>query len=376
MQRTSRSLRKSIVLVGRTNVGKSSLINALCKEEVAIVSDVAGTTTDVVGKAYELLGFGPVMFYDTAGLDDESSLGEKRRIASWKIIKAADLVLVVTDKKELNEWEENFIKTLTAPYIVVHTKSDLDSASRGVSSKSGEGIEDLREQIIQKLNVTEDGKVLNGLIKAKDKVLLVCPIDKSAPKGRLILPQVQILRELLDIGTVVSIVQLEELEDALSQEYDLVITDSKVVKEVVSILPKEQPLTTFSILLCRQKGDFKKFLEGAKKIDSLKDNDKVLIAEACSHTTAEDDIARQLLPKLISAYTQKNLEFDVVSGKNFPEDLQKYALVLHCGSCMLTPKETLVRIEECEKKGVDITNYGLAISKCQKVFNRVIEIFE
>ena len=375
MIETPKSLRKSIVLVGRTNVGKSSLINALCGEDVAIVSEVAGTTTDAVGKAYEFLGLGPVMFYDTAGLDDKSSLGEKRKAAAEKIIKTADLILVVTDKNELDDWEQKFTETLTTPYIAVHTKSDLRGS--GVSSKSGEGLEELRAQIIQKLTNKDENSILTNpdgtkLVSPKSKILLICPIDKSAPKGRLILPQVQVLRELLDIGAVATVVQLEELPDALSsQKYDLIITDSKVVKEVVSAIPKEQPLTTFSVLFGRQKGDFQEFLEGAKKIDDLKDGDKVLIAEACSHTTAEDDIARQMLPKLLNTYTKKNLEFDIVSGRNFPDDLEKYALVLHCGSCMLTPKETLTRIAECKAKNVAITNYGLTISKCQGVLDRV-----
>lgn len=374
MENAPKSLRKSIALVGKVNAGKSSLLNAICGQELAIVSDIPGTTNDVVAKPFELLGLGPVTFYDTAGFEDESELANKRIEATKKIIETADLVMVIVGEDKLSLWEEKFIRNLKQQYIIVYNKADIHRHHEGVSCKTGEGIDKLKEKIINKLANEKDLKVLDGLVKAKEKVLLITPIDKSAPKGRLILPQIQIMREILDTNALPTLAQLEEVKDALSAtNYHLVITDSRVVKEVVEILPKEQKLTTFSILFGKMKGDFYEFLRGAKTIDNLKDGDRILIAEACSHTTAEDDIARVLIPKLITSYTGKILTFEIASGRNLPKDLNTYRLVLHCGSCMLTPKETNVRIKTCKDLGIAITNYGLAISKCQGVLDRVTE---
>ncbi|MDR1693612.1 MAG: [FeFe] hydrogenase H-cluster maturation GTPase HydF [Lactobacillaceae bacterium] len=374
MENTPKSLRKSIALAGKVNAGKSSLLNAIIGQDLAIVSDAPGTTNDAVGKAFELAGLGPVTFYDTAGFEDETSLAPMRIEAAKKTIENADLVLVVVADNKLGLWEEDFIKTIKSPFIIVYSKADIYHHPEGVSTITGQGIEELKNKIVEKLADEKEAKILDGLVNSKDKVLLIAPIDKSAPKGRLILPQVQILRELLDINALPTIVQPEEVKDAVKDTtFSLAITDSRVVKEVAEMLPKKQKLTTFSILFGRLKGDFAEYAKGAAKIDNLKDGDKILIAEACSHTTEEDDIARTILPKLLRAYAKKDLVFNICSGKDFPKDLESYALILHCGSCMLTVKETMVRIEKCKSLNVPITNYGLTISKCQGVFDRVIE---
>ncbi|MFC1659550.1 [FeFe] hydrogenase H-cluster maturation GTPase HydF [Pseudomonadota bacterium] len=365
-------MRYAITLIGRTNAGKSSLINAICEQNVSIVSKIPGTTTDTIGKAYELIGFGPVVFYDTAGLDDKSELGQKRQRATLKTLKNSDFTIVVIGDGQLTDLETNLINQLTIPHLIVYTKSDIIPNKDGVSAKTREGIAKLRTKLVSTIPIIKERTILDGLVKKTDKVLLVCPIDQSAPKGRLILPQVQVTREILDMQAIAITVQPKEISEALKLNPNLVITDSQAIKEVAKIVPFSIPLTTFSILFGRLKGDYITYLEGAKSIDILKDGDKILIAEACSHITVEDDIGRDKLPILLKKYTGKNLQFEFSKGKHFPDDLNSFALILHCGSCMLTRTETLNRIETATDANIPITNYGMTLSKCQGLLERVV----
>ncbi len=381
MEKAPRSIRYSITIVGRTNAGKSALINAICDQEIAIVSDIAGTTTDSIGKAYELIGFGPVMFNDTAGFEDKSELGEKRIQATLKTLRNSDMAMIVIGDGKISPEDNEIIekiKSFNIPYMVVYNKMDLFPDADGfmVNALSGENIKELKQEIIKTIPKNKEKTILEDTVKAGDIVLLVAPIDSAAPKGRLILPQIMVLREILDKNAIAIVVQTEEVKDAMKLNPSLVITDSQAVHQVIKDIPSDMKLTTFSILMGRNKGDFDLFLRGAAKIDDLRDGDKILIAEACSHTTTADDIAREKLPKLLEKYTGKKLQFEFSQGKAFPEDLNQFALVLHCGSCMLTQKETLNRLYECENAGVAITNYGMTFGKCLNILDRTVEIFK
>ncbi len=397
-EQTARAMRHIITLIGRRNAGKSSLINALTGQETAIVSPEAGTTTDAVAKAYELLPLGPVMFYDTAGLDDDSTLGAQRIKATQKALYKADVALLVTDEKGLTDFEKNIItdlKNLNIPMVVAFNKSDISQptaedkafclanniAFTDVSAAKEKNINNLKELIIAA--VPEESKketpLLGDLINAQDTVILVAPIDASAPKGRLILPQVQVLRELLDRRAITSVVQPEELKtalDGIKEVPRLVITDSQAVFKVDAVVPQHIELTTFSILFARFKSDLKIMVNGAEAIDSLDENSKILIAEACSHHAQDDDIAKVKIPNLLRKYRGKSLSFDFCTGCDFPEDLEKYNLVIHCGACMLNKAEMNCRLKECLRRGVPITNYGVAISKAQGILDRVIKPFK
>ncbi|MGB4340134.1 MAG: [FeFe] hydrogenase H-cluster maturation GTPase HydF [Candidatus Hydrothermia bacterium] len=387
-----------ITLLGRRNVGKSSLINAIVGQEIAIVSDTPGTTTDPVDKHYELLPLGPVTFYDTPGLDDEGYLGELRIRATQRVLSKCDISLLVVDEMGITSYEEDIIEELkdkAIPIIVVFNKIDIRGPKEEdisfckenglsyveVSSKTGIGINDLKEEIIRIAPpyLKEEPLLVQDLVKQGDLVILVVPIDLSAPKGRLILPQVQVLRSVLDCNATGFVVKETELSQALKSiavKPNLVITDSQVVRKVAEIVPEGIPLTTFSILMARHKGgDLGAFLEGICEIENLEDGDRVLISEACSHHVLEDDIGRVKIPKWVLSYTGKKIEFDVRSGSDFPEDLEKYKLVIHCGACMLTPTEMRRRVLECKRRGVPITNYGVAISKVNGVLERVLKPF-
>lgn len=372
MERTQNGLRKRICFVGKTNTGKSSLINAIVRENVSLVSEISGTTTDTVTRAYELLGYGPVSLCDTAGLGDETALGPEREKMALRTLQSCDLMILVRGGNKETP-EETFLlqkaKALHIPFLLVYNKSDLYKAPEGslkTNALTGEGIESFIKEMIHSLSRTQKETLLDGLVKEKDHVLLITPIDTAAPAGRLILPQVQVIRELLDKHVVISVVQIEELPQALLQQnIHLVITDSKVIKEVLSIVPNNMPVSTFSVLFAKAKGNFDTFLKGAQAIDDLQDGDGILMAEACVHTTNEDDIARVMIPKLIQKYTGKKLEISFSTGKYLPIDLTPYKLIIHCGSCMLTRTEVMRRIEQAQHQGVSITNYGLAITKCQ-----------
>lgn len=387
-QSTPRGARVIISIIGRRNVGKSSLLNAICGEEVAIVSSVAGTTTDTVVKNFELLPFGPVTFYDTAGLDDNAgSLGEKRVIGTTKVLLRTDLAILLTDNKGITSFEKETIshlKELDIPFIIVGN----DFADAGtektfpkecdivINAKEKKNISELRSLIIAKIPAffKQEDTLLKGLINKKDKVALITPIDSSAPKKRLILPQVEVLREILDIKAK-AIVAQEMDEDVLAIKPDFVITDSQKIISVASITPPTIPLTTFSVLFARAKGDLSSFVKGIDALHNLKDGDKVLISEGCSHHAQDDDIGRVKIPNAIKKNLGKEFEFTFYSGHDFPSDLASYALVIHCGACMLGKVEMLHRIRECKNKGVPITNYGLVLAFCGGYLERVLAPF-
>lgn len=396
-EQTPRALRHIIAIIGRRNAGKSSLLNALTEQDISIVSPEAGTTTDAVQKAYELLPLGPVTFYDTAGLDDDSVLGQERIRSTRKTLFKADVAVFVIGEKGLDNFDKQIIadiRRMQIPLVVAFNKSDRKApetadtaycrdsniACISVSATEGHGIDRLKELIIAAVP-EEDKKpvsLLEGIVDAKDKVVLVTPIDSSAPKGRLILPQVQLLREILDMQAVAVVAQTDELTDTLAvlkEKPRIVITDSQAILQVDKIVPPEIALTTFSILFARHKADLQIMAEGAKTIDRLENGDKILIAEACSHHAQDDDIAKVKIPNWLSRYTGKKFEFSFRTGSDFPENLEEYRLVIHCGACMLNKAEMNRRLRECVRRGVPITNYGIAISKTQGVLERVIKPF-
>ncbi len=397
MAKAPRGERLIISLVGKRNAGKSSLINAIVGQDIAIVSDIAGTTTDPVAKHYELLPLGPVTFYDTAGIDDTGELGEKRVKATKKVLFKSDLALIVVDENGIDEKTEKIIleiKELKIPYIIVFNKIDIKEPLEKdirfadkiganhicVSAKTGENINELKNLIIKLApSYLKEERVLVGdLIKGGDIIVLVVPIDLAAPKGRLILPQVQTIREILDNDATAVVVKERELEDTLknlAKKPALVITDSQVILKVSADVPEDIKLTTFSILFSRYKGELSEFVKGAKKIDELKDGDNVLIAEACSHHVQADDIGRVKIPRWLLQYTGKELNIEIASGSDFPEELEKFSLVIHCGACMLNRMEMMRRLNESVRRSVPITNYGIAISKLQGVLDRVIKPF-
>ena len=392
-----RGVRLVITLVGKRNAGKSSLINAIAGQDVAIVSDQPGTTTDPVAKHYELLPLGPVTFYDTAGLDDSGEVGELRIKATNKVMMRTDLALVVVGEDGLTDYEVDLINKvaeLEIPYLVAFNKNDLCEPlesdmdycrQRGIpyyktSVLEACSIDELKEAIITLApeEMKRDPVLAGDLFSEGDWVVCVVPIDLAAPKGRLILPQVQVLREILDCDAVGVTVKEREIEETLSsmkRKPALVITDSQVVMSVAGDVPDEIPLTTFSTLFARYKGDLPSLVEGAKAIDALEDGDTVLMGEACSHHPVADDIGKVKIPRWIRQYTGKDINFVMYSGHDFPEDLERFKLVIHCGACMLNRSEMLRRIKECQRSGVPVTNYGVAISKVQGVLDRVISPF-
>lgn len=397
MDKAPRGVRLAITILGRRNVGKSSLINAVTGEEVSIVSDIPGTTTDPVAKHYELLPVGPVTFYDTAGLDDTGDLGRLRVRATQKILWRTDVAVLVTDDSGLTGHEERALATLEQmdiPTLIVSNKIDASPAAPAVrdfcashglnnvevSAKTLLGVEQLRESLIASIppDMKQDPALVGDLVSEGATVVCVAPIDLAAPKGRLILPQVQVLREILDCDATAVLVKEREIEDALSnlkRKPALVVTDSQVVLKIAGDVDPQIPLTTFSILFARFKGDLDELIRGAETIETLQDGDRVLMSEACSHHVQADDIGRVKIPRWITQLTGKDLRFEVFSGHDFPENLEDYRLVVHCGACMLNRREMVRRIIECRRRGVSITNYGVAISKTQGVLDRVIAPF-
>ncbi len=397
MAKTPRGERLVIVLIGKRNAGKSSLINALVGQDIAIVSDIAGTTTDPVDKHYELLPLGPVTFYDTAGIDDTGELGQKRIQATKKVLYRADIALFVVGSAEIDDLEKEIIaeiQNLKIPIIIVFNKSDVQMPSESsvsycknnnlafciVSTISGAGINQCKEDLMSMAPalLKQERPLVGDLVQAGNHVVLVTPIDLAAPKGRLILPQVQVIRELLDNDTVVTVVKERELEYALhslNKLPDLVITDSQAILKVAGDVPDEVKLTTFSILFARYKGELDILLQGARKIDHLRDGDKILIAESCSHHIQCDDIGRVKIPRWLNQYTGKKISYEIFAGHDFPVNLEEFALAIHCGACMINQMEMHHRIYECERRGVPITNYGMAISKVQGLLERVVRVF-
>jgi len=382
-----KSLRLHIGIFGRTNVGKSSLLNKITGQSVSIVSDIAGTTTDVVEKSMELLPVGPVTFLDTAGLDDSTELGKKRIEKTVKILNRCDVGVIVTDSSELSEYETDIIKEfdkLNIPYFVIVNKQDnlLEQTSEYMitSALTDKKLVDKFKQNLIKLLPDEfinSPKIVGDLVPEKSTVILVIPIDKEAPKGRIILPQVQTIRDLLDSNCITVSVKESELQDALNALKEppaLVITDSQAFKSVSEIVPETIPLTSFSILFARLKGNLNEFINGVNAVANLKDGSKVLFLESCTHHAIDDDIARVKIPKLLRKKTEKDLHFEYYTGHDFP-DVSGYDLIIHCGACMTNRKEVLSRILKANEKQIPITNYGIVISYCLGILERATKIF-
>lgn len=382
---TNNANRLHIGIFGATNVGKSSLINAIVGQNVAIVSSVKGTTTDPVYKAMEINGLGAVRFIDTAGLGDDTELGAARKTATIKAMDLTDVALLVIDDNTPANTVDEIVENLNdreIPYIVVYnTHLNAEKAITPdflhafkdiivVNAKSGENIPKLIERIAKLKKPTT--KILDGVVSKGDKVLLVMPQDKSAPQGRLILPQVTVIRELLDIGAIGIFSGVEELLQAIqnSEKIDLVITDSQVFKEVSEIIPCDIPLTSFSVLLSAEKGDMAVFLDGALAMDKLKSDSKVLIAEACTHIPQNEDIGRVKIPNLLKkVYGITNVSF--VNGSDFKDNLIGYDLIIHCGGCMYNRRFMMARVNKAIRAGVPITNYGIAIAKMNGILDRI-----
>ncbi|MBZ4663894.1 MAG: GTP-binding protein [Caloramator sp.] len=388
---TPKANRLHIAIFGRRNAGKSSLINAITGQEIALVSDYAGTTTDPVYKAMELLPIGPVVIIDTAGIDDEGEVGELRVRKTKEVLDKTDLALLVfsaenTDLSMEKEWY-SLLKERKIPTIGVVNKIDVkdldveelkkefDLPFVKVSAKAKINIGKLKEAIQQYVPEDYERKtILGDVVKPKDLVVLVAPQDIQAPKGRLILPQVQVIRDILDNDALALTVKDSELTDilsALNRKPDLVITDSQVFEKVNRMLDKDVPLTSFSILMARYKGELKILIEGAKAIDTLKDGDKVLIAEACTHHPLQGDIGREKLPNWLRQRTGADLDITVNAGVDFPEDLTQYKLIIHCGACMFNRKQMMTRIIRAREQNVPITNYGVAIAYMNGILDRV-----
>lgn len=385
-----KSMRLHIGIFGKTNVGKSSLLNKISNQSVSIVSDVAGTTTDVVEKSMELLPVGPVTFLDTAGLDDKTDLAEKRIEKTMKIVNRCDVAVVVCDYNGIDDYEKNLIEKfeeLKIPYLIVVNKSDVKeiklSGYENILYTSTVSDKDIvfkfKEALVRLLpdDFVNTPKIAGDLVPEKSTVILVVPIDKEAPKGRLILPQVQTIRDLLDSNCMPYVVKETELKDALDNLKTppaLVITDSQAFKKVAEIVPGNILLTSFSILFARLKGDLKEFVNGAEAIANLNDGDRVLILESCSHHAIDDDIGRVKIPNLLRQKTGKDLKIEHYSGHDFP-DITPYKLIIHCGACMTNRREVLSRILVANNKNIPITNYGIVISYCIGILPRAVKVF-
>lgn len=397
MQDTPKGERLHIAIFGKRNAGKSSLINALTKQDVALVSDLPGTTTDPVYKAMEILPLGPVVLIDTAGLDDEGQLGLLRVEKSKAVLNKTDLAILVIDgQSELTEFDVKIfqeIKAKNIPIVVVVNKIDLQKRIMPhsiveqlgndvveVSTVTGAGIELLKGLLIKNTPEKWGEETLVGdIVKADDNVVLVVPIDSAAPKGRLILPQVQVLREILDNDGNAIIAKENKLKEALAnlkRPPSLVITDSQVFGEIESIVPEAIPFTSFSILFARYKGDLTTYINGVKALEKLAKNDKILIAEGCTHHRQKDDIGTVKIPKWLKEYTGVDLTFDWVSGGQYPANLAEYKLIIHCGACMLNRREVLYRNSIAKEQNVPIVNYGILIAYLKGILPRVIKPFQ
>ena len=398
MSTTPRSMRLQIAVFGRTNAGKSTLVNFLTGQQVSITSPVAGTTTDAVEKAMEFAPIGPVLFIDTAGFDDASILGSERLKRTMKIFERAEVAILTTTANVWGKTEKDIAEMCTKhniKLIIAVNKCDqaapddgflkeLSSYSKNIlccscndNANREKVVNDFRKALMQALpeNFLTPPPLLGDLVKAGDLAVMVVPIDLQAPKGRLILPQVQAIRDALDADAMVLAVKEDRYASVLAQlnpRPALVVCDSQVVKQVITATPPEIPCTTFSVLFSRLKGDTALFMQGCRKISTLADGDKVLIAEACTHHPTCEDIGRVKIPRLLQQFTGKKLEFTFAPGRDYPEDISSYALIVHCGSCMLNRQETLWRLECARKAGVPITNYGMTISYCQGVLDKVL----
>lgn len=394
MNITPNANRKHIGIYGNTNSGKSSLMNAILGQDISLVSSVEGTTTDPVQKAMELIPFGPVLLIDTAGLEDKSELGEVRIKKSYDYLKRLDFSIYVIDGKIIDIetykiWKKQANKYNIGHIVVINkidtlNKDEINNIKNlfenpiFISVKENKGIDKLKEELIKSLEQEEEDKPIVGdLLPYGSKVVLVVPIDSEAPKGRIILPQVQVIRDCLDHGIKTYVVRDTELSQALTdlKDIDLVITDSQAFKEVESIIPSDMKLTSFSILFARQKGEIRDFLEGTKKLDSLKPGDKILICESCTHNVSHEDIGRVKIPNMLKKIAGGDLIIDYKVGYDFKENVEDYDLIIHCGACMVNRKSILNKIKICKEKNVPITNYGMVIAYFTGILNRAVNIF-
>ena len=391
MKSTPQSNRLHVAIFGETNSGKSALFNALTDTDISIVSEISGTTTDSVQKSMELIPFGPIVLIDTAGLNDKTELGKKRLEKTKKILSRTDFAIYAIDltlNDFVNDEYEAFklsLKEMNIPYLVVFTKSDLIAKPTDlpknavlVSTHKPETIEALKAELSKQLSeIKKDSETMIGdLLPPNSTVLMVAPIDSAAPKGRLILPQVQLIRDCLDHSMTCHVTTEKELLTALEniKNIDLVVTDSQVFKLVSDIVPKNIKLTSFSILMARQKGNINILLDGLNAIKTLKDNDKILISEVCTHNRTHEDIGHVKIPAALKKIINCNLEFEFSHGRDYPENLEQYALIIHCGGCMITEREFSFRISQAYKANTAITNYGLFLAYCSGILERSIEI--
>ncbi len=393
--KTPESFRTHVIFAGRRNAGKSSLFNAFVGSKIAIVSDQPGTTTDPVYKSMELLPIGPVTLIDTAGLDDEDQIGRLRVSKTLSTLYKADIVCVVIEaNNSWSDYESKLVEDLEnreIPFLIVLTKSDLginESLLKFVQSKSypykivsvndERSIDDLRQTVGSLAQKPYEPPLIEDLVDGGDFVVLVVPIDLEAPKGRLITPQVEAIRECLDAEAIPVVTKERELRwtlEGLKSKPKLVVTDSQAVMKVMADVPDDVPLTTFSILEARHKGDIAELVNGLKAIRCLENGDKILIAEACNHRTLADDIARVKIPRWLENFTGKHFNFEIHSGREYPENLQKYKLILHCGGCVITRRMMLERIRQAKLLGIPIVNYGVIISYLHGAIPRVLEPF-
>lgn len=395
--KSPKSFRLHIGLFGRRNVGKSSLLNALTSQQVSIVSDVAGTTTDPVEKPMELLPLGPVLFIDTAGVDDEGALGEMRIRKTQQVIDRTDLALLVSNAEVWGHFEEELVaqfREREIPLLVVFNKTDLYPTNACLTNSleaeklkvlessivTGQGISELREAILKSApdDFINRPSIAADLVGPGESAVLVVPIDKEAPKGRLILPQVQTIRDLLDGDSFCTVVKERELREALqrfNKPPKLVITDSQAFLKVAADTPRDIPLTSFSILFARHQGDLSEMVRGAMAIDQLRAGDKVLIAEACSHHPIGEDIGTVKIPRMLTHYVGGKLEIDHARGRDFPDNIADYKLIIHCGACMWNRREMLSRIMKAKQLNIPITNYGLTIAYSLGIFERALQPF-
>lgn len=395
----SKNDRLHIGIFGRRNVGKSSLINAISNQQIAIVSEIPGTTTDPVKKSIELKNIGAVVIIDTAGIDDNDELGKLRVDKTYKTIEEIDIAILVIAENKFSDYEDNLIKKFNEyeiPFIIVANKSDIYKIDNElinkvlskynikiieISAEKNNNIDILLNELA-KINSKIQNKrksLIGDLIQYGDIVLLITPIDNEAPEGRLILPQVQIIRDVLDNDCIAIVLKEKEVEIFLKTtgiKPKLAITDSQIFNRADAIIPKDIPLTSFSIILAYNKGDFEEYLKGTPKINELKDGDKILLLESCTHQISCDDIGRVKIPRWLSSFTGKKLEFTVVSGLDkLPESIDDYSLVIQCGGCVVTKKQLQNRIKKAQNHNIPITNYGMAIAYLQGIYHRAISPF-
>lgn len=394
-----RESKPHIGIYGRRNNGKSSLINCLAGQDIAIVSDQAGTTTDPVKKSFEITGFGPVILVDTAGIDDSGDLGDKRVERTIRTLEIIDLALLVITNNSWGEFEDDLInkfRELDIPFIVIHSKSDIEEPTfdfrEKISSITGTTLFEFSstdkrnfEELISLIRISipehsyKTPTLLGDLIRYGDIVILITPIDVEAPAGRLILPQMQAIRDILDNDAVAIVMKEREVDAFLKKtkiKPALAITDSQVFVKADSSIPNDIPLTSFSIMLARFKGDFDNYLKGTPKISDLKDGDRVLLLESCTHHESCDDIGRTKIPRWITNFTGKKIEYDMVAGLDtLPRPITEYSLVIQCGGCMITRKQLHNRLQAAIKAGVPVTNYGMAIAYVQGIYKRAVAPF-